>query len=75
MIGTLIGIFLTVLVLGLLWWAIMTIWPAIAQYIAEPFKTIAYVILIVILVLVAIWVIIQLLAVGGIHVPIPKGFG
>jgi len=70
MIGTLIGVLFVVIIVGLIWWAIMQIWPVIAQYLAEPFRTIAYVILVVILVLIALWVIIQLLAAAGVHVPI-----
>lgn len=69
MIGTLIGIILIIVLLGVVWWAIMRIWPIIAQYVEEPFRTIAYVLLVVVMVLIAIWVILLLLGVAGIHVP------
>ena len=69
MIGALIGILLTVILLGLLWWAIMQLWPLIARYLAEPFRTIAWVILVVIMVLIAIYIILQLLGMAGVSVP------
>lgn len=70
MIGVLISIFITCLLLGLLWWAIMTIWPTVAVYIADPFRTWAYVALIVIMVLIVIkYVLLPLLAGAGVHVP------
>ena len=69
MIGALIGILLTVILLGLLWWAIMQLWPLIARYLAEPFRTIAWVIIVVIMVLIAIYIIIQLLGMAGVSVP------
>jgi hypothetical protein len=47
----------------------MRIWPTIAAYMAEPFRTIAYVILVVILVLIAIYVILELLSMAGVSVP------
>jgi hypothetical protein len=69
MIGALIGIFITVVLLGVLWWGIMRIWPTIAVYMAEPFQTIAYVTLVFILILIAIFVILQLLSMAGVSVP------
>jgi hypothetical protein len=69
MIGALIGILITVVLLGVLWWGIMRIWPTITAYMAEPFQTIAYVILVVILVLIAIYIILQLLSMAGVSVP------
>lgn len=70
MIGILISVFITCLLLGLFWWAIMTIWPAISAWIAEPFRTVAYVALIVIMVLIVIkYVLLPLLAGAGVHVP------
>ncbi len=73
MIGTLIGIILIIVLLGVVWWAIMRIWPIIAQYVEEPFRTIAYVLLVVVMVLIAIWVILLLLGVAGINVPMMGG--
>lgn len=74
MVGTLIGIFFLVIILGVLWWAILKIWPVISQYIAEPFATIAYVILVVILVLIVLAIIATLLGAAGIHVPFIASF-
>lgn len=70
MIGILISIFITCLLLGLLWWFIMTVWPSISGWIAEPFRTWAYAVLVVIMVLVVIkYVLLPLLAGAGVHVP------
>lgn len=70
MIGALLGIVFTLIILGVLWWALqqcMTLIP-----IAEPFRTLIYVICVVILVFVVLYVIASLLALAGIHV---AGFG
>ena len=62
MIGTLIGIIITLIVLGVIWWAIQQLLPLIP--LPEPFRRIIYVLLVVILVLIIVYVILQLL--GGI---------
>ena len=66
MIGTLIGLILLVIVLGVLFWAAQQLLPLIPM--GEPFHTIIRVILTVILVLIVVWVLIALLNAGGIHV-------
>jgi hypothetical protein len=66
MIGTLIGIIFTLIILGVLWWACQQLMGLLP--IAEPFKTIIYVVMIVILVLIVMWIIIVLLGMAGIHV-------
>jgi uncharacterized membrane protein YwzB len=68
MIGTLIGILVAVIILGVIWWALTEIMRVLP--IAEPFATIARVLMTLIVVVVAIWIIIQLLGVAGIHVPV-----
>jgi len=67
MIGTLIGILFVIIVLGVLWWAVNELLPLLPM--AEPFRTIARVIMTVILVVVVLWIIAQLLGVAGVHVP------
>jgi hypothetical protein len=67
MIGTLIGIFFTLVVLGVLWWALQQLMALIP--IAEPFRTIIYVVSVIIMVLIVLWVITVLLGMAGIHVP------
>ena len=67
MIGTLIGIIFMLIVLGVLWWAVQTLMGLIP--IAEPFKTIIYVLSVVILVLIVLYIISMLLGMAGIHVP------
>ena len=59
MIGTLIGIIFALIILGVMWWAIQQLMGLIP--IAEPFKTIIYVLCVVLL----IWV----LGILGIHFP------
>ena len=67
MLGTIIGLILTVIVLGVVWWAfkkLIALFP-----LEEPFKTILDVLVVVLMVVVVIWVIIQLFHLGGINVP------
>ena len=66
MIGTLIGLILLCIVLGVVWWAIQQLLPLMP--IGEPFATIIRVLMMVILVIIVVYVIMQLLGVGGIHV-------
>lgn len=66
MIGTIIGIIFTLIILGVLWWAVQQLMGLIP--IAEPFKTIIYVLCVVVMVLIVLYVIAQLLGIGGIHV-------
>jgi hypothetical protein len=66
-IGTLIGIIVTLIVLGVIWWAIQQLLPLIP--IGEPFRTIIRVLMTVIVVLVVLWVILQLLGYAGVHTP------
>jgi hypothetical protein len=68
MIATLIGIVLTLLIVGIIYWAIQQLLPLIP--LPEPFRKIIDVLLVVILVLVVLYIIIQLLgALGGAYVP------
>lgn len=69
LIGTLVGIILLLVVVGVIWWAIQQLLPLIP--LAEPFGTIIRVLMTVILVLVVLWVILILLGAAGIHVPAP----
>lgn len=70
MIGTLIGIIITLIILGVIWWAINQLLPLIP--LPEPFARIVHILLIVILVLIVIWVILSLLG-GIVHVPFWSG--
>ena len=67
MIGTLIGIIFALIVLGVLWWAVQQLMGLIP--IAEPFRTIIYVLCVVIMVLIVLWIVSVLLGMAGIHVP------
>lgn len=66
MIGALIGIIFTLIILGVLWWAVQKLMALIP--IAEPFKTIIYVLCVIILVIIVLYVIAMLLGLAGIHV-------
>ena len=69
MIGTLISIIITLIIVGVLWWAIQQLLPLLP--LPEPFRKIIYVLLVVVLVFIVLWVILTLLgAVGGVHVPL-----
>jgi hypothetical protein len=68
MIGTLISIIITLIIVGVIWWAIQQLLPLLP--LPEPFRKIIYVLLVVVLVFIVLWVILTLLgAVGGVHVP------
>jgi uncharacterized membrane protein YwzB len=69
MIGTLIGIIVTLIIVGVVWWAIQQLLPLIP--IAEPFGTIIRVLMMVVLVLIVLWVILALLGGAGVSVPRP----
>lgn len=74
MLGTLIGLIFILILLGLVWWAVVTkLYPLIQPYIGEPFNTIIYVVIIFIFVLIVLWAIAQLLAMAGVHVPMFSG--
>jgi hypothetical protein len=69
MIGTIISIIVTLIIVGVIYWAITQLLPLIP--LPEPFARIIHVLLVVLLVVIVLWVILQLLgAVGGVHVPI-----
>ena len=66
MIGTLIGVIFALIILGVFWWGIQTLMHLIP--IAEPFRTIIYVISVIVMVLIVLYVIAMLLGIAGIHV-------
>ena len=72
MIGTLIGLILFCVVIGVVWWAAQQLLALVP--LAEPFATLVRILLVVILVIIVVYVIIVLLGVAGIHVN-TFGFG
>jgi hypothetical protein len=66
MIGTLIGLILACIVLGVVWWAAQQQLALIP--LGEPFATIVRVLVIVVGVLIVLWILIRILAVAGITV-------
>jgi len=67
MIGPLVGIIFALIILGALWWGVQQLMALVP--IAEPFRTIIYVVCVIIMVLVVLWVIPVLLGMAGVHVP------
>ena len=67
MIGTLIGIIVLLIVIGVIWWAIQQLLPLIP--LPEPFARIIYVLMVVVLVLIVLYVILTLLGAAGVGVP------
>jgi hypothetical protein len=59
MIGTLIGIIVLLIVVGVVWWAVQQLLPLIP--LPEPFGQIVRVLLVVVLVLIVLYVILALL--------------
>lgn len=72
-VGTLIGIIITLIIVGVIWWAIQQLLPLIP--LGEPFATIIRVLMMVILVLIVLWIIITLLGAAGVHVGGPFRLG
>ncbi len=65
MIPVLISIIVTLIVVGLLWWAAQKILAVIP--LAEPFKTVVYVLLVVVLCLIVLYyVILPLIGAAGV---------
>lgn len=69
LIGTIIGIIITLIIVGVIWWAIQQLLPLIP--LPEPFARIIYVLMMVILVLIVLWIILLLLGSAGVSVPRP----
>ena len=67
MLGAVIGLILLIALLGVVWWGIQQLLPLIPM--GEPFATIVRVLLAILLAVIVIYVIIQLLALAGVHVP------
>jgi|KBSSwiStaDraftv2_1062776.scaffolds.fasta_scaffold895565_2 hypothetical protein len=72
-IGTLVGIIVVLIIMGVIWWAVQQLLPLIP--LPEPFRRIINILMMVILILVVVWVILVLLGAAGIHVPGPFRFG
>jgi len=72
MLGTVIGLLFMLIIFGVVWWAVVNkFYPLIQPYIGEPFATIIYVIMIILMVVIVLWAIAQVLGLAGIHVAVP----
>lgn len=63
LITALVYIIITLIIVGVIFWAIQTLLPLIP--LPEPFRRIIYVLMVVIMVLVVVYVILQLLGFAG----------
>jgi len=68
MIGTLIGLLITCIVLGVVVWAVQQLLPLIP--LGQPFATIVRVLIVLIVALIALYVILDLLSAAGVSVPL-----
>jgi len=67
MIGALVSIIITLIIVGVLFWALQQLLPLIP--LPDPFRRIIWVLCVVLLVLVVVWVLLQLLGAVGVHAP------
>ena len=66
MVGALIGVIITLIVVGVIWWAVQQLLPLIP--LPEPIRRVIYVLLVVVLVLIVVYVLLGLL---GAVTPLP----
>ena len=66
MITSLISIIFTLVFLAVLWWAAKKLLALVP--LEEPFKTIIYVLMVVVMFLIVLWIVAALLGIAGIHV-------
>lgn len=67
MLGTIIGIIFVLVILGVLWWAAQQVLALIP--LAEPFRTLIRVVMVIFIVIVCLWILATILGIAGIHVP------
>lgn len=68
MLASLIALIFTLIIIGVVWWALQRLMALIP--LAEPFRTIVYVLSVLLMVLIVLYVMAQVLGIAGIHVPI-----
>ena len=69
MISALLGLILFLVILGVIVWGVLQILALVP--LAEPFKTIVHVLIVVVGVIICIYVVIWLLGLAGVHVDMP----
>ena len=69
MIGTLVGLLISLLIMGLLWWAAQQLLALVP--LAEPFATLVRIVLVLIVAFIAIYFFIQILGMAGVGVHLP----
>ncbi len=68
MIGAVIGLIISCILLGFLWWAGQQLLALVT--IAEPFRTFVNILIAFLILVIVIWVFIQMLNIAGVHVPL-----
>ena len=68
MIGMLLGLIILLVIIGVLFWAAQKLMALIP--LAEPFRTVIYVLFVVLAVLIVVWVFVTMLEAVGVRVPI-----
>lgn len=66
-INALISVIVTLIVIGVIWWAIQQLLPLVPM--PEPFRRVIYVLAVVVMVLIVLWALLSLLGVGGARLP------
>jgi hypothetical protein len=66
MVGSLFMIVATLIICGVMWWALQQLLALAAPYIGEPFMTLIRIVMVVVLVLIVLWVLYQLLSISGV---------
>lgn len=68
MLGALVSLLIAVIILGVIFWAIQQLLPLIP--LAEPFRTIVHVLVVVIGVIFVVWALLAVVDTAGVHVPL-----
>ncbi len=71
MISVLASIILALIVAGFIYWALQELLKLVP--LAEPFRTIVRILMMLVLLIIVLWVAVQLLGLVGIHVSSPLG--
>ena len=71
MLGAIIGLILTCVIIGVIWWAAQQLLAL--NPLAEPFATMVRILLVLLLVVFVIYFITVLLGFAGVHVPMWSG--
>lgn len=68
MIGALLSLLVAVIILGVIFWAAQSLLPLIP--LAEPFRTVVRVLLVLIAVVIVVWVFLGVVETAGVRMPL-----